>query len=157
MANREFFYFYTPTWDYPPEGPIKLGNVITTVKKPHIPLINCPLTEDAGIYKTVKRKVQYTKDKLRSGQFSILTKFLSVLGFGVDVGVEVERRFVQSFLQWFDKLTVTVTRKAFRLTLWKPLNSSLQQNICSVVLSLKPFVDGWRDLAILSLFMSLLG
>ncbi|ENH75406.1 hypothetical protein FOC1_g10002966 [Fusarium oxysporum f. sp. cubense race 1] len=32
MANRDFFYFYAPTWDYPPEGPIKLGNVISSVK-----------------------------------------------------------------------------------------------------------------------------
>ncbi|KAF4338101.1 hypothetical protein FBEOM_8000 [Fusarium beomiforme] len=105
MANREFFYFYAPTWDYPPHGPIKLGNIISSVKKPHIPLINCPPAEDAGVYKTEKKKVQYTKEKLTSGKFSVLTKFLSVLGFGVDVGAEVERSDEETFM--FDTLETT--------------------------------------------------
>ncbi|EWZ81465.1 hypothetical protein FOWG_14468 [Fusarium oxysporum f. sp. lycopersici MN25] len=91
MANRDLFYFYAPTWDYPPEGPIKLGNVISSVKKPHIPLIHSPPTEETGVFKTEKKKAQYTTEKLRSGKFSILTKFLSVLGFGVDISAEVER------------------------------------------------------------------
>ncbi|KAI7763870.1 hypothetical protein LZL87_006252 [Fusarium oxysporum] len=90
MANRDFFYFYAPTWDYPPEGPIKLGNVISSVKRPHIPLINSPPTEETGVFKSEKKKVQYTTEKLRSGKFSILTKFLSVLGFGVDFGAEAD-------------------------------------------------------------------
>ncbi|RKK99348.1 hypothetical protein BFJ68_g13224 [Fusarium oxysporum] len=88
MANRDLFYFYAPTWDYPPEGPIKLGNVISSVKKPHIPLIHSPPTEETGVFKTEKKKAQYTTEKLRSGKFSILTKFLSVLGFGVDISAE---------------------------------------------------------------------
>ncbi|PNP74524.1 hypothetical protein FNYG_12147 [Fusarium nygamai] len=98
MANREFYYFYAPTWDYPPDGPIRLGNVISSVKKAHIPLINCPPTADTGIYKTEKKKVQYMTEKLRSGKFSILTKFLSVLGFGVDIGAEVERSDEETFV-----------------------------------------------------------
>ncbi|KAF4436662.1 Phd-finger domain-containing [Fusarium acutatum] len=94
MANREFFYFYAPTWDYPSEGPIKLGNVISSVKKPHIPLINSSPTGETGVFRTEKNKVQYTTEKLRSGKFSVLTKFLSVLGVGVNIGAEVERRLV---------------------------------------------------------------
>ncbi|KAF9774412.1 hypothetical protein IL306_007594 [Fusarium sp. DS 682] len=105
MANREFYYFYAPTWDYPPDGPIKLGNVISSVKKPHRPLINSPPTENAGVYKTEKNKVQYTREKLRSGKFSILIKFLSILGFGVDVGAEVERSNEETFL--FENLETT--------------------------------------------------
>ncbi|KAL5591555.1 hypothetical protein FOVSG1_010444 [Fusarium oxysporum f. sp. vasinfectum] len=105
MANRDFFYFYAPTWDYPPEGPIKLGNVITSVEKPHIPLIHSPPTEETGVFKTEKKKVQYTTEKLRSGKFSILTKFLSVLGFGVDIGAEVERSNEEIFT--FETLETT--------------------------------------------------
>lgn len=93
MANREFFFFYAPTWDFPPDGPIKLGNVIRSVKRPQRPL-SCSPPPDDDVFKTEKRSVQYTKEKLRSGKFSILTKFLSVLGFGIDVGAEVERRYV---------------------------------------------------------------
>ncbi|KAF4962442.1 hypothetical protein FSARC_9471 [Fusarium sarcochroum] len=98
MANREFFYFYAPTWDSPPDGPIKLGNVISSVKRPDRPLFCSPPSQDTDIFETEKKSVQYTKEKLRSGRFSILTKFLSVLGFGVDVGAEVERSDEETFV-----------------------------------------------------------
>ncbi|KAM0085342.1 hypothetical protein ACKRZS_002368 [Fusarium odoratissimum] len=73
MANRDFFYFYAPTWDYPPEGPIKLGNVISSVKKPHIPLIHSPPTEETGVFKTEKKKLQYTTEKLNEEIFTFET------------------------------------------------------------------------------------
>ncbi|KAM0546215.1 hypothetical protein ACHAPJ_011001 [Fusarium lateritium] len=98
MANREFFYFYAPTWDSPPNGPIKLGNVISSVKRPDQPLFCYPPSEDTDIFKTEKKSVQYAKEKLKSGRFSILTKFLSVFGFGVDVGAEVERSDEETFV-----------------------------------------------------------
>ncbi|RMJ16557.1 hypothetical protein CDV36_003706 [Fusarium kuroshium] len=105
MANRDFFFFYAPTWDYPPDGPIKLGNVITSVKNPHRPLFCSPPPEDSNVFKTEKKSVQYTKEKLRSGKFSILTKFLSVLGFGIDIGAEIERSDEETFV--FDTLETT--------------------------------------------------
>ncbi|TQS33211.1 hypothetical protein Golomagni_06453 [Golovinomyces magnicellulatus] len=98
MANKQLVYFYAPSWDYPPDGPIKLGNVITSVKKPHRPLFCNPPPEDSGIFKTDKSKVQYTKEKLRTGKFSILTKFLSVLGFGVDIGADVDNSDAETFV-----------------------------------------------------------
>ncbi|RYP30526.1 hypothetical protein DL767_006203 [Monosporascus sp. MG133] len=98
MANREFSFFYAPTWDFPPGGPIKLGNVITSVKKPQRPLCCFPPLQDSDIFKTEKRSVQYTKEKLRSGRFSILTKFLSILGFGVDVGAEIDNSDKETFI-----------------------------------------------------------
>lgn len=91
MANSQHFFFYAPTWDYPPSGPIQLGNVITSVKKPHRPLYRVP-PEGPDVFSTEKNSVQYTKEKLRSGKFSILTKFLSVLGFGTDAGLESGKR-----------------------------------------------------------------
>lgn len=92
MANREFFYFYTPTWDCPPDGPIKLGNVITSVKRPHRPISCSPPLNESEVFKTAKKTVEYTNEKFRSGKFSILTKFLSVLGLGVDIGAETGNR-----------------------------------------------------------------
>ncbi|CZR48815.1 uncharacterized protein FPRO_03864 [Fusarium proliferatum ET1] len=105
MANPQFYYFYAPTWDYPPEGPIKLGNVITSIKKPHISLANIVPSQDIGVFKTEKKSVQYTQEKLISGSFSILTRFLSILGFGVDVSAEVRKSNKESFI--FDTLETT--------------------------------------------------
>ncbi|KAL6922972.1 hypothetical protein ACHAPO_011726 [Fusarium lateritium] len=97
MANREFYYFYAPTWDNPPDGPIKLGNVISSVKEPHRPRFYHPPSDDSDITKLEKKSVQYTKEKLKSGRFSILTKFLSVFGFGVDIGAEIEKSDQETF------------------------------------------------------------
>ncbi|KAJ4172034.1 hypothetical protein NW754_007632 [Fusarium falciforme] len=105
MANRDFFFFYAPTWDYPPGGPIKLGNVITSVKNPHRPLFCSPPPEESDVFRTEKKSVQYTKEKLRRGRFSILTKFLSVLGFGIDIGAEIDRSDEETFV--FDTLETT--------------------------------------------------
>ncbi|KAJ4186487.1 hypothetical protein NW755_007782 [Fusarium falciforme] len=105
MANRDFFFFYAPTWDYPPGGPIKLGNVITSVKNPHRPLFCSPPPEESDIFRTEKKSVQYTKEKLRRGRFSILTKFLNVLGFGIDIGAEIDRSDEETFV--FDTLETT--------------------------------------------------
>jgi len=94
MANRVFYYFYAPTWDCPPGGPIKLGNVITSVKKPERPLYTAPLPAESEVFSSEKTAVESSLEKLRTGKFSILTKFLSVLGFGIDVGAEWEKRYV---------------------------------------------------------------
>ncbi|KAF3019350.1 hypothetical protein E8E14_010666 [Neopestalotiopsis sp. 37M] len=81
MANPQHFYFYAPTWDYPPDGPIKLGNVLTSVGTPQRPLTCVPPgdsdAEGDNVFSTKKTDAEYTKEKLRSGKFSILTKFLS--------------------------------------------------------------------------------
>ncbi|KIL92962.1 hypothetical protein FAVG1_04143 [Fusarium avenaceum] len=97
MANRECYYFYAPTWDNPPNGPIKLGNVISSVKEPHRPRFYHPPSADSDITKLETKSVQYTKEKFKSGRFSILTKFLSVFGFGIDVGAEIERSDQETF------------------------------------------------------------
>ncbi|KAF8866266.1 hypothetical protein BDZ45DRAFT_640399 [Acephala macrosclerotiorum] len=88
MANQVFYYFYAPTWEYPPAGPIKIGNVITSIKKPEQPLYTAPLPLESEVYLSTKSHVEYSKEKSREGKFSILTKFLSILGFGVGVGAD---------------------------------------------------------------------
>ncbi|KAG7289310.1 hypothetical protein NEMBOFW57_005677 [Staphylotrichum longicolle] len=85
MANRVPFFFYAPTWDFPPDGPIKLGNVLTSFKTPELPLYTAPPPTSDEVFLTEKRQVEFSHEKLREGQFSILTKFLSFLGAGVDL------------------------------------------------------------------------
>ncbi|XXG96337.1 hypothetical protein Hte_002619 [Hypoxylon texense] len=91
MANPTFYFFFAPTWDYPPGGPIKIGNVLTSLKKPEQPLYTAVPPADADVFSSEKRQVEFSKEKLRSGQFSILTKFLSFLGVGVDVGMNWDK------------------------------------------------------------------
>ncbi|KAI0101216.1 hypothetical protein F4814DRAFT_108471 [Daldinia grandis] len=99
MANRTSYFFYAPTWDYPPNGPIKLGNVLTSLKRPERPLYTATPLADADVFSSEKSQVEFSREKLNSGQFSIVTKFLSVLGVGIDVGVgwDVSEREAFSF------------------------------------------------------------
>ncbi|KAH8669343.1 hypothetical protein BGZ61DRAFT_364104 [Ilyonectria robusta] len=83
MANNVYYLYYAPTWDWPPEDPIKLGNVLMSVKKPEQPLHTAPLPTVDEIFSSDKYEVEYTKEKLRKGGVSILATFLSILGVGV--------------------------------------------------------------------------
>jgi hypothetical protein len=109
MANRRTFYFYAPTWDYPPPplGPLKLGSVFTDLKRPaestlytaQLPSATDDSTgaEDSSApYSTYKNDVEISTEKLRQGRFAILTQFLSVLGVGVDLGVDWERGYISA-------------------------------------------------------------
>ncbi|UKZ74548.1 hypothetical protein TrVFT333_002218 [Trichoderma virens FT-333] len=82
MANNQNLFFYAPTWDYPPNGPIKLGNVLTSVKKPERPLHCVPPTE-SDVFSTKKMSVGHDKDQLRNEKFSILVRFFSIFGFDI--------------------------------------------------------------------------
>ncbi|KAH8742704.1 hypothetical protein F5883DRAFT_513033 [Diaporthe sp. PMI_573] len=86
MANNVAYFYFAPTWDWPPEGPIQLGNVLTSIQKPDQPLHRAPLPIASEMFSSEKTEVEYSKEKLVEGKFSILTKFLSILGVGVDVG-----------------------------------------------------------------------
>ncbi|KAM0512691.1 hypothetical protein ACHAPE_008570 [Trichoderma viride] len=82
MANNQHLFFYAPTWDYPPDGPIKLGNVITSVQKPERPL-HCAPPTDSDVFSTKKTNVKHTKDEAQNEKFSILVKFFTILGLDV--------------------------------------------------------------------------
>ncbi|OPB38931.1 hypothetical protein A0O28_0020370 [Trichoderma guizhouense] len=84
MANNQSLFFYAPTWDYPPNGPIKLGNVITSVKKPERPL-HCVPPLDSDVFSTKKMSVEHTKDQQQNERFSILVRFFSIFGLNVRV------------------------------------------------------------------------
>ncbi|PNP41582.1 hypothetical protein TGAMA5MH_06511 [Trichoderma gamsii] len=86
MANNQNLFFYAPTWDYPPDGPIKLGNVITSVKKPERPL-HCVPPTDSDVFSTKKTNVKHTRDEAQNENFSILVKFFNILGLDIQVSV----------------------------------------------------------------------
>jgi len=92
MASEIPEYFLPRNWDYPPTGPIKLGNVLTSLKEPHRPLAT--VKPDADIIITSPKTLAAIEtEKVRSGGVAIMTTFLNaLLGAGAEVRVDVERR-----------------------------------------------------------------
>ncbi|KAH7145561.1 hypothetical protein B0J13DRAFT_595448 [Dactylonectria estremocensis] len=70
MANRVPLFFFAPIWDYPPGGP--------------------PPPADAVLFQQKRGGLSTPRRSWRLGKFSILKTFLNVLGFDVDVGVEID-------------------------------------------------------------------
>lgn len=92
MANTTPEYFIPSTRDFPPDGPIASGSITRSLKTPHRRLALCAPTDDDALPSS-KLSVSISKDKLRSGGFSVLTTSLSgSLGLGVDVGAEWEKK-----------------------------------------------------------------
>ncbi|KAF4586003.1 hypothetical protein GQ602_005308 [Ophiocordyceps camponoti-floridani] len=97
MANLKKTYFLCPTWDYHPDGPLKLGNIIISPRRPGQALNGQSAPQVADVCPpTTKTNVTWSLDKLRSGQYGLWAEFLSFaagLGAGVTHRDEVGRRF----------------------------------------------------------------
>lgn len=100
------------------------GRPDQTRQRPHVgkeaeqPLHKAPLPTTDEIFSSDKYEVEYSKEKLREGGFSILTAFLSILGVGVDVGADWKHRYaclltkaVQGFATWRSAATVVNARQ----------------------------------------------
>ncbi|CAI6097480.1 unnamed protein product [Clonostachys chloroleuca] len=74
----------------PPEGPIKLGNVLISVERPEQPLSTTPPPTENEVFSLEKKDVEHSIKKLRDGNFSLFTKFLNFIGVSVDVTVSWE-------------------------------------------------------------------
>lgn len=94
MASGVPEYFLPRNWDYPPDGPIRLGNVLSSLKEPHRPLATVKPDADKIIHRT-KTNFNIDTEESQSGGISILTTFLSgLLGLGVDTSIDIEKRSV---------------------------------------------------------------
>ncbi|KAL8365505.1 hypothetical protein RB595_004359 [Gaeumannomyces hyphopodioides] len=74
MANLVKFYFYSPTWDIPPGGPLQIGNVLKSIETPTEP-ISRVLPPDT--LKLEKTEVVIAPSAVENGRFTILARFLS--------------------------------------------------------------------------------
>jgi hypothetical protein len=92
MANQIAYYYFAPTWDFPPSGPLQLGNVLMSMKKPERALYTAPLPDATEIITSESGKVDFTLEKLKAGKFSILTRFVKFIGLGVDISTSWENR-----------------------------------------------------------------
>jgi len=97
MSNHVFSYFYAPSWDYPPGGPIKIGNVLVSMLQPERPLFTIKDPGNDEIWTTTKTQVEFSRSRLKAGRFSILTKFLHVLGIGLDATVHWDNRSAEGW------------------------------------------------------------
>lgn len=109
MSAQCRYYFLAPTWhNHPKSGTLQLGNIMTDLKAPgpERPIYRGPPPPPPKLVDTppdvgseertesYQTNYEFSMDKLRGGKFGIWTKFLSVLGLGVDLGYEWDDRFV---------------------------------------------------------------
>jgi subtilisin family serine protease len=87
--NNKPDYFILPTWDTPPNGPIALGSVITSIKEPHRPLALCPPSEEIASFVSMSKETDATSD-----DFYALTESLRELLRSVNTGTNPEKRSV---------------------------------------------------------------
>lgn len=109
MSNQKKTYFLCPTWDYHPEGPIQLGNIILSPSTPAEALNgpeSLPPAQDTLFPPTTKTGVTWSKEKLRSGRYGLWTEFLSFLtSLGVDASVNLYSLTEQAYA--FDAIDTT--------------------------------------------------
>lgn len=87
MANEIKNYFLAPSWDYPPNGPIALGNIVEAPDEIVPPLYaHTPTDTDPPVIASSKYGVDWSRAKSNEGSFGVWAKFLQFLGLGVDVG-----------------------------------------------------------------------
>lgn len=89
MANAIKNYFLAPSWDYSPNGPIALGNIVRAPSKIVPPLYaHKPTEPDLPSFLSSKTGVDWSQGSANEGSFGVWTSFLQFLGLGVDIGVD---------------------------------------------------------------------
>jgi len=109
MSNQKKTFFLCPTWDYHPDGPIQLGNIILSPSTP-AEALNGPESlrpaQDTLFPSTTKTSVTWSKENLRSGRYGLWTEFLSFLsGLGASASVSHESLAEQAYV--FDVVDTT--------------------------------------------------
>ncbi|KAL8346296.1 hypothetical protein RB598_000279 [Gaeumannomyces tritici] len=85
MANLVKFYFYSPTWDIPPNGSLRIGNVLKSIETPTEPIARVlpPATLNPE-----KTELVISPSAIKDGRFTIVTRFLSFFKLGGGGGFE---------------------------------------------------------------------
>lgn len=99
MTNETKQYFLAPSWDYPPCGPIALGNIIVSPLQPVPPLIT---TDDhnivpEGLITSNKHGVEWVRETTRAHKFGIWTKFIEIIGLNVRLDISSGKGDIFSF------------------------------------------------------------
>lgn len=79
MANQIKQYFLAPSWDYPPKGPIALGNLIVSPSRPVPALVTAySAAGSEGPISSTKHGVEWQKGRSNAHKFGIWTKLFVV-------------------------------------------------------------------------------
>ncbi|CAN8101794.1 unnamed protein product [Discula destructiva] len=94
MSNHVKTYFLSPSWDYPPNGLLAIGNIILSPKRPVPPLYQASNEGGelvSGPHLTsYKNNVEWTRASSVAGKFGLWTKFLDLLGIKLDTNFSSE-------------------------------------------------------------------
>lgn len=88
MASQISYYYFAPTWDFPPNGPLQLGNVLMSVKKPERALYTAAPPAASEMVTTEKNQVEFSKEKMKAGKFSIFIRFMKFIGLGIKMATD---------------------------------------------------------------------
>lgn len=80
MANHVRSYFFPPSWDFPPGGLIQLGNIITSLDKPHQPVGKALYPEPDAVISSEKQEVEFSMNKLRARKLGFVASLVSLFG-----------------------------------------------------------------------------
>lgn len=105
MAAQKKQYFLAPSWDYPPTGPLALGNIILSPSRPVPPLLAAstltrtldPATLAPNRVSTTKHNVEWTRDKSVSHSLGVWSRFVQCLGVRLDFETSRSRQDVFRF------------------------------------------------------------
>lgn len=104
MANITKTYYFPPNWDVPARGPLRLGSVLASTKRPLPPLLVSPVVEETQssrpsadseqlqVYCTTKYNLSYTTSSSYTYSAGLFASFATaVLGIGPDVSAKLSR------------------------------------------------------------------
>lgn len=107
MSNQIKSYFLSPSWDYPPNGPIQLGKIVMSPARVTQALntdtLKAPPSD--SLMSSHKASVTWSKQKQRAGKYGVWTEFPSCLGLGINIGVHNDKTLEDTFS--FDRMGTT--------------------------------------------------
>ena len=97
MAQRKS-YFLAPNFDSPPDGPIRLGNILISPFKPEESLIPPSLPLSIAIYSTTNENWYAEKGASSNTKIGIYAKFIDIVtGIGADASISRDKSTVNKY------------------------------------------------------------
>jgi len=93
-------YFLAPSFDWPVEGPVRLGSIILEPKNPHIVINSKAFSLPDDVYTREQKDWTKIMNKYHGGFASFFTQFLAVVD--AEIGVGLDKNNAEVFK--FDKL-----------------------------------------------------
>lgn len=102
------YYFLAPTRNSPPNGPIRIGNIIDNVSEPERPINDSAppaFTDKNQLYESTNLNWQSSRSNPKTRKAGLWTSFLAALGIRAEANITSETNRVDGYE--IDKLTTT--------------------------------------------------